>query len=141
MDALNTTRPATPQRWLKAAERAENEGVRILQIQGTGQWIATSGKGGSAAYELQITGNVAHDCDCLAGLNGDPVCKHRAAFYLLIGALMMPEPEPPAPVRMRTCPECGGGGVEYNRELERLGLLYPPCLPCRGTGQIADHAA
>ena len=42
---------------------------------------------------MAVTGNVAHGCDCLAGLNDDPVCKHRAAFYLLIGALD-PEPEP-----------------------------------------------
>ena len=56
------------------------------QLQGTGQWIATSGSDATVAYELRVTGNVAHGCDCLAGLNGDPVCKHRAAFYLLIGA-------------------------------------------------------
>lgn len=137
MDTQRTIRVASPQRWVKAAERATSEGVRICQLQGTGQWIATSGSHGTAAYELLITGNVAHDCDCLAGLNGDPVCKHRAAFYLLIGALVMPEPEPPAPASLVNCPECYGGGVLYDRELERLGLLYPSCQTCRGSGLVA----
>ncbi|MCA9878273.1 MAG: hypothetical protein KC442_10845 [Thermomicrobiales bacterium] len=142
MDVQRTARPASPQRWRKAAERALTEGVRVCQLQGTGQWIATSGSNGSTAYELLITGNVAHDCDCLAGLNGDPVCKHRAAFYLLIGALdLNPEPEPPAPASLVNCPECHGGGVIYNRELERLGLLYPTCHVCHGAGQVAQHAA
>jgi hypothetical protein len=72
---------------MKAAQRAIDEDVRGCQLQGTGQWVATSGTHPGIAYEVAVTGNVAHDCDCLAGLNGDPVCKHRAAFYLLIGAL------------------------------------------------------
>jgi hypothetical protein len=91
------TRQENPARWFKAAELAISEDVRICQLQGSGQWIATSGTASGIAYEVEVTGNVAHGCDCLAGLNGDPVCKHRAAFYLLIGALSMPEPEPPAP--------------------------------------------
>lgn len=94
------TRPrvSTPARWMTAAQRAIAEDVRLCQLQGTGQWVATSGTHPGIAYEVAVTGNVAHDCDCLAGLNGDPVCKHRAAFYLLIGALdLTPEPEPPAP--------------------------------------------
>src|SRR5215207_5995102 len=87
----------TPARWEKAAERAEQEAIRVCQVQGSGQWIATSGSQSGTAYEVSVTGNIAHGCDCLAGLNGDPVCKHRAAFYLLIGALIMPEPPAPAP--------------------------------------------
>ena len=84
-----------------------------------------------------VTGNVAHGCDCLAGLNGDPVCKHRAAFYLLFGALSLPEPDPPAPASLRDCPDCSGCGVHYDRQLERLGLLYPTCRTCQGTGVSA----
>src|SRR5215203_4682092 len=82
-------------RWMKAAARAVAEGVQVRQLAGSGQWIASSGSDSSVAYEVEVTGNVAHGCGCLAGLNDDPVCKHRAAFYLLIGALD-PEPEPPA---------------------------------------------
>jgi hypothetical protein len=111
----------SPERWQKAAERAIAEGIQVRQLQGSGQWIANSGSDATVAYELEVTGNVAHGCDCLAGLNGDPVCKHRAAFYLLIGAIdPTPEPDPPALgavlcFRCRGtdagCPVCGGAGV------------------------------
>ncbi|MFT4040961.1 MAG: hypothetical protein QM692_22450 [Thermomicrobiales bacterium] len=97
--ALQTrVRTESPIRWQKAAERAVAEGIRIYQLQGSGAWIATSGSDASTAYELDITNNVAHGCSCLAGLSGDPCCKHRAGFYVLIGAIdLTPEPEPPAP--------------------------------------------
>jgi hypothetical protein len=92
-------RQATPGRWQKAAQRAIAEGVQVFQIDATGQWIATSGSAAHTAYEVAVTGNIAHGCTCPAGMNGDPVCKHRARFFLLIGALSLdPEPEPPAPV-------------------------------------------
>src|SRR5215213_4528248 len=118
------TRTSSPARWMKAAERAVAEGVQVRQLAGSGQWVASSGSDASVAYEVDVTGNVAHGCGCLAGLNDDPVCKHRAAFYLLIGALdLPPEPDPPAlgvaPVvcfRCRGaeagCPVCQGAGVE-----------------------------
>ena len=93
-----STRQATPARWQKAAQRAIAEGIQVRQLAGSGQWIANSGSDTAVAYEVDVTGNIAHGCTCLAGLNDDPVCKHRAAFYLLIGALSVePEPEPPAP--------------------------------------------
>jgi hypothetical protein len=92
------TRQATPERWQKAAQRAIVEGIQVRQLAGSGQWVANSGSDATVAYEVEVTGNIAHGCNCLAGLNDDPVCKHRAAFYLLIGALSVtPEPEPPAP--------------------------------------------
>jgi hypothetical protein len=135
------TRVENPARWMKAAERAEHEGVRVYQLQGSGQWVATSGSQQGVAYELLVTGNVAHGCDCLAGLNSDPVCKHRAAFYLLIGALdLTPEPPPAAPTLTLDCPECYGCGVIYRRELERAGMLYPTCHACNGTGQVSAPA-
>src|SRR5215213_10220955 len=117
------TRTSSPARWMKAAERAVAEGVQVRQLAGSGQWIASSGSDASVAYEVAVTGNVAHGCGCLAGLNDDPVCKHRAAFYLLVGALdLTSEPDPPAlgmaPVvcfRCRGteggCPVCLGAGV------------------------------
>src|SRR5215210_5633126 len=105
------TRTSSPERWIKAAERAVFEGVQIRQLAGSGAWIANSGSDSTVAYEVEVTGNVAHGCGCLAGLNNDPVCKHRAAFYLLIGALdLTPEPDPPA-----------------------LGVAPVVCFRCRGT--------
>ncbi|MCC6421706.1 MAG: hypothetical protein IT429_26095 [Gemmataceae bacterium] len=122
-------------RWLKAAERAVTEGIQIRQLQGSGQWVATSGHDATVAYEVQVAGNVAFGCDCLAGLNGDPVCKHRAAYYLLVGALSLdPEPEPPAPAVAQDCPACHGCGVVYDPALEQAGWLYPACPACHGRG-------
>jgi hypothetical protein len=119
----NRTRSSSPARWQKAAQRAMAEGIQIRQLAGSGQWIANSGSDATVAYEVEVTGNTAHGCSCLAGLNDDPVCKHRAAFYLLIGALSVePEPDPPAPTltpvicfRCRGtdagCPICCGAGM------------------------------
>jgi hypothetical protein len=104
------TRTSSPARWRKAAERAAAEGVQVRQLAGSGQWIASSGSDNTVAYEVEVTGNVAHGCGCLAGLNNDPVCKHRAAFYLLIGALD-PEPEPPASAAPVICFRCRGTAV------------------------------
>ena len=114
------TRQATPERWQKAAARALDEGIQMRQLAGSGAWIASSGSDATVAYEVEVTGNIAHGCTCLAGLNDDPVCKHRAAFYLLIGALdLTPEPDPPAlgaivcfrcQGRDALCPVCAGAG-------------------------------
>ncbi len=101
-------------------QRAIAENVQVRQLAGSCAWIATSGSDAGTAYEIEVTGEVAHGCSCLAGSNGDPVCKHRAAFYLTVG-LLDPEPEPPAPAapvicfRCRGveagCPVCQGAGV------------------------------
>jgi hypothetical protein len=114
------TRTSSPARWMKAVERAVAEGIQVRQLAGSGQWVATSGSDSSVAYEVEVTGNIAHGCTCLAGLNDDPVCKHRAAFYVLLGALSLdPEPEPPAPAavicfrcqgRETGCPVCADAG-------------------------------
>jgi hypothetical protein len=117
------TRTSSPVRWQKAAQRAIAEGIQVRQLAGSGQWIATSGSDATVAYEVEVTGNIAHGCSCLAGLNGDPCCKHRAAFYLLIGALSLePEPEPPAPV----CLDC-----------QRRGH---GCVRCWERDAVAEHA-
>jgi hypothetical protein len=126
------TRTSSPARWMKAAARAISEGVQVRQLAGSGQWIASSGSDASAAYEVAITGNVAHGCGCLAGLNDDPVCKHRAAFYLLIGALdVTPEPDPPAlgatPVALR-----GYAAVDWDTERQSYGddAVMVACAGC-----------
>lgn len=91
---IRRPRVATPERWQAALDRAITEGVQVRQLAGCGAWIATSGTDASVAYEVEVTGTVAHGCSCLAGLNDDPVCKHRAAFYLAAGVL---DPQPPTP--------------------------------------------
>ena len=129
-----------PERWMKAAERAVHENIQIRQLAGSGAWIAMSGSDPAVAYEVEVTGNVAHGCGCLAGLNGDPVCKHRAAFYLLIGAIdLTPEPDPPAPAVAAECWACCGCGEQWFR-----GGYALPCPVCRGTGTaplVAQAAA
>src|SRR5829696_2926102 len=119
------TRTSSPARWMKAAERAVAEGVQIRQLQGSGQWIASSGSDSTVAYEVAVTGNVAHGCGCLAGLNDDPICKHRAAFYLLIGALD-PEPKPPASAASVICFHCRGAAAG--------------CPVCQGAGAASLSA-
>ena len=124
------TRGENLARWMKAAERAISEGIQVRQLQGSGQWIATSSSDATTAYEVDVTGNVAHGCGCLAGLNGDSVCKHRAAFYLLIGALdLTPEPDPPALGASVACHQCNGCGMQWYRAGYAL-----PCAACGGTG-------
>ena len=90
-----TNRQATPARWQAALQRAMSAGVQVRQLT-SGGWIATSATDPTAAYELGVTGDVAHDCSCKAGAFGDPVCCHRAAFYRLVGLLDL-DPEPPTP--------------------------------------------
>jgi hypothetical protein len=72
-DADTEASNRNPERWIKAAERAVAERVQIRQLAGSGQWVASSGSDASIAYEVAVTGNVAHGCGCLAGLNDDPV--------------------------------------------------------------------
>lgn len=117
---VRTSRQATPERWQKALARAIDEKVEVRQLADSGAWVATSGTDATVAYLIEVTGDVAHGCACQAGQHGDPVCKHRAMFYHLIGVLD-PEPDPPAPTLAPVpcwacagvpggCPVCGGAG-------------------------------
>jgi hypothetical protein len=78
-------RESTPERWRAALARARKEGVEVRQLVGSGGWIATSGTNQQAAYELDVTGGVVHGCACPAALHDDPVCKHRAAYWVALG--------------------------------------------------------
>ena len=119
-----TARPPradTPERWQRAADRALAEGIEVRQVADSGAWVATSGRDSAAAYSVGVTGNVAHGCGCLAGANDDPVCKHRAAWYVAIGALTPPPP----------CLWCNGCGTIPDDYAE----AYVTCPDCGGTGR------
>ncbi len=90
MVTLLAKRKNTPARWQAALRRALEEGVEVRQLAGCGMWIATSSSCTGTAYEV-----TPWECECHAGQHGDPVCKHRAAYYVLCGML---DPEPPAGV-------------------------------------------
>jgi hypothetical protein len=85
MISAPTRRESTPERWQAALARARKEGVEVRQLVGSGGWIATSGTNARAAYELEVTGGVVHGCACQAASFDDPVCKHRAAYWLAMG--------------------------------------------------------
>ncbi len=80
-------RAATPARWRAALNRARSEGVEVRQLVGSGGWIATSGTNPRAAYELDVTAGIPHGCACPAAAHDDPVCKHRAAYWIALGIL------------------------------------------------------
>ncbi len=141
MVQTQTPRPvrhATPERWQAALQRALAEGIQVRQLAGSGAWIATSGSDAAAAY--LVSGN---GCECQAGEHGDPVCKHRAAYWHAIGALDL-EPEPaavatPAPATIASCPSCGGNGFDPSCQGHRIArgyLVRCPCSRCDGTGRV-----
>jgi hypothetical protein len=112
--ATATRRPrvATPERWQQALARAIAGNVQVRQLSASGAWIATSASDAGTAYELAVTGNVAHGCSCPAGQFDDAVCCHRAMWWHLAGLLDLdPEPEPPAPALV-PCDYCFGRGWE-----------------------------
>ena len=111
-------RQASPERWLRALQRALFAGVEAKQLAGSGEWIVCSASRPGIAYRTD-----GLTCDCEAAmLGGDPVCLHRAAYWYAVGMLELdPEPEPPASAasvvcfRCRSaeagCPGCHGAGV------------------------------
>jgi hypothetical protein len=119
---------ASPARWQQALNRAISEGIQVRQLAGSGAWVATSGSNAGTAYELAVTGTVAHGCSCLAGLNDDPVCKHRAAWYLAAGLL---DPEPPTPAAPLVCSGTFSGTQRVVTIVERR---HQP-----GTSDIIDY--
>jgi hypothetical protein len=80
-------RESTPERWQAALTRARKEGIEVRQLVGSGGWIATSGTNQRAAYELEVTSGIVHGCACPAASHEDPVCKHRAAYWVALGIL------------------------------------------------------
>ena len=139
---IRTQRQATPARWQAALRRALAEGVQVRQVVGSGLWVATSGTDAAKAYAVAVSGDVAHGCDCPAGLNDDPVCKHRALWWHLAG-LLDPDPEPPAaaapapaptPIRPALCACDGRGYLVKPSTLVADQTYRVTCRTCRGSG-------
>ncbi len=136
--APRPVRRATPERWQAALKRALAEGIQVRQLAGSGAWIATSGSDATAAYLVNGQG-----CECQAGEYGDPVCKHRAAYWHALGSLDV-DPEPaavvtPAPAIIATCLGCGGNGFDpacQGHQIARGYLVRCPCSRCDGTGRL-----
>lgn len=94
----------SPARWQSALKRALAEGVQVRQVNDSGLWIATSGTQDGVAYTLTVVNGVALDCSCPAGMHDDRVCKHRAAYWHLMGILELDEPEPDPPASIAPVP-------------------------------------
>jgi hypothetical protein len=134
---------ATPEQrakaWRDARDRARKHGIRVFQVEGSGQWIATSSKPG-VAYALTVVRNVAYGCECAGADYGNDVCMHKAAFYDHIGAF--PDPlqamedediarEAASNTEAKDCVWCRGRGSDYNPAAQERR----PCWWCEGTGK------
>lgn len=76
----------SPERWQKALERADKEGVQIVLINVTGSWVANSGTKPVMGYQLELkSGNLT--CSCAAS-NWDGLCKHKARWMERHGLLV-----------------------------------------------------
>ncbi len=128
-------RRPTPERWQAALKRALAEGVQVRQLAGSGAWIATSGTDAAAAYLVSANG-----CECQAGEYGDPICKHRAAYWHAVGALDL-EPEPViVATPAATCPSCGGNGFDpacQGHPITGGYTVHCPCPTCDGAGTVS----
>ena len=125
--ATRSSRPTTVEDLHRLVALGRDRGLRLFEPQ-PGHWYCTSASSPMALHV--VTG---FSCDC-AGFAHHGRCTHHALLLAHLGWLPEdPEPEPPA-VR---CPTCYGGGVLYDRELERIGALYPPCATCAGAGRVA----
>lgn len=135
MVASVTSRPrrvATRERWVKALQRAFDNGVQVFQVASTGAWIATSTSKPGIAHQTD-----GIECSCEAWLNGDPICTHRAAVLHALGKLDLdtdPEPTTPAPVVALPAPMCStcddARSVTVANRI-RPGLTFQkPCPDC-----------
>ncbi|MFT4040721.1 MAG: hypothetical protein QM692_21250 [Thermomicrobiales bacterium] len=74
-----------PERWQKALERADKEGVQVVVINVTGQWVASSGTKPGMGYQLALKDGEL-TCSCAAS-NWDGLCKHKARWMAMHGLM------------------------------------------------------
>lgn len=128
VQAQRKPRVASPARWTAAAKRAVEQGIQVRQLNTSGAWVATSGSDSTVCYLMEIRAGHVESCSCPTGDFGDPVCKHAARFYLDLGLLDEPEPDPPAP---QACFWCDGRGRVQNVYRQ----CYEDCDACGGSGE------
>lgn len=121
MTTATSPLPDTPVRWHAAGQRAITEGIEVVVESPRRAW-ATSGSRPNTLYGIDLEGNLATACSCGAARNDDPVCKHRAGYYLLVGAL--PDPAPvaalaPLPPALTDNQRLDEAEAEVQRELYR----------------------
>ncbi len=80
----------TPARWQTALSRAIAGGVAVYQEDSTGMLVVTSATKPGVVYVTD-----GRTCTCPAGVAGDPVCVHRAAYLHRVGVLAL-DPAPAA---------------------------------------------
>lgn len=97
MDPYGVSReshPDSPERWASAYQRALAENLMIRpNLFGGAIWTVTSRSNPDLVY-----GTDGVRCGCKAGETGDPVCKHRALWRAVHGALPTAPAAPAAPV-------------------------------------------
>lgn len=84
-------KPASPERWQAAAHRAREKKIEVRHLGTSGVWVADSASRPDLAHALVIRDGIVESCDCEAARFGDPCCVHAAAFYLHVGALVLPD--------------------------------------------------
>ena len=126
---VNRQRVESTARWQSALQRAIANGIEPLQIAGTGEWVATSASKIGTVYRTDGV-----NCECDAGLAGNPVCQHRAVVRFIRGHLVMPDAaETPASI---DCPSCGGRGWTYCGD-DYYWPYQIACRRCAGDGRVA----
>lgn len=124
-------RTATPARWQAALTRAFLQQIQVRQVAGSGVWVATSATDPSVAYATD-----GQDCECQAAQNGDPVCKHRAMFWFLQGALEVEQADVVAAAVAEIDTE-----IALETVADIVAFLNPSptvCPTCQGSKQVKE---
>jgi len=127
VQATQTRRESTPERWAKAIDRALDAGLEIFTTPDGERFV-------SSASQLDVIYRCdGEHCACQAALAGDPVCQHRAVVRFTLGTIpvVVVHVEELEAVR---CPSCTGGRVEEWCCGHVSGVA--PCGVCGGRGRV-----
>ena len=148
----------TPARWQTALARAVAGGVAVYQEDSTGMLVVTSATKPGVVYVTD-----GQTCTCPAGVAGDPVCLHRAAYLHRTGVLAR-NPELVAPAveaktemadddwaaywtgRFSQCPAIAPGPITSMSDLDiftdsRSLPVAGLCPACDGRGDFRKESS